>query len=157
MSRTWYGSLENRLEENRQLVDEIKIGDGMTKYSWSDRQAYEVVDVKDQKHVTVRMYDHKHVGDGIMDNEWELISNPANPTYDLVKRGKYWYTVQTCTSAELDKMDSIEDINKKMPWVLWFCNNGFDENVIRSKGVQTKYTRWNVSFGVADYYYDYSF
>lgn len=153
----YYGSYQNRIMENNHSVAEIEIGTGMTEYGYSDRHAYEVIAVDDQKHVTVRKLDHKHVGDGCMDNKWELISNPENPTYNMVKRGKYWYTAQTCTVAELDKMDAVEDINKKMRWGLWFCGNGFDEDVIRAKGSQTKYTRWNVSFGHAEYHYDYEF
>ena len=35
--------------------------------------------------------------------------------------------------------------------------DGFDLDVIRNKGKQSKYHRKNVSFGVAEYYYDYSF
>lgn len=30
MSRKWYGSLDNRVEENRQYCDEIKVGTGVT-------------------------------------------------------------------------------------------------------------------------------
>ena len=49
MSRKWYGSLNNRIEENRMFTDEIKVGTGVTKYSWSDRDAYEVVEVEDTR------------------------------------------------------------------------------------------------------------
>ena len=70
MSKVWYGSLNNRLEENRMFCEQIEVGTGMTEYHYSDRDAYEVVAVKDQKHVTVRKYDHRHVGDCAMDNNW---------------------------------------------------------------------------------------
>lgn len=91
MASKWYGSVNNRIEENRMFCDEIKVGTGMTEYLWSDRHAYEVVEVTDQKHIKVREYDHRYAGDGSMDNVWELISNPENPIREMVKWGKYWY------------------------------------------------------------------
>lgn len=144
-----YGSLNNRFEENKMYCDEIKVGTGMTEYGYSDRYPYEVIAVKDQKHVTVRKLDHKHVGDGCMDNNWELISNENNPTRELVKRGNYWYSTLTAT---LDMVES-DDMEVR----LWLALNGFNVEKIREKGSQTKYNRLNVSFGVADYYYDYEF
>lgn len=150
----WYGSLNNRVEENRQFVDEIKVGDGMTEYFWSDHHAYEVVEVKDQKHVLVREYDHKHIGDSY-ENKWELISNAENPITELVKRGKYWYSVVKCTVEEakeiLDGTDNIDDR-------LWACHNDFNlEEIVASGKTKTRYHKRNVSFGKAEYYYDYEF
>ena len=71
MARKWYGSIDNRLNENRQFCDKIEVGTGMTEYSWSDSHAYEVTRVKDQKHVWVREYDVKHVGEAFTNN-WLL-------------------------------------------------------------------------------------
>lgn len=145
-----YGSLQNRLEENRQFVEEIKVGTGMTEYQYSDRHPYEVIEVKDQKHVTVRMMDHKHIGNGCMNNNWELISNPENPEYDMVKRGNYWYSKSVCTREMIESStDPLVKLNVALA--------GFDYDTIMQKGSQTKYRKWNVSFGRADYYYDYSF
>ena len=112
MSRTWYGSLDNRLEENRQFCETIEVGTGMTEYLYSDRHPYEVVEVKDQKHVSVRGLDHKKVGDIPMDNNWELISNENNPVYQLSKRGKYWYWTVTVTS---DILEGLEEMGKLFP------------------------------------------
>ena len=148
--RKWYGSLSNRLEEDRMFCDEIRIGTGVTEYSYSDREAYEVIAVQDQKHVRVRQYDHRHVGNGCMDNMWELISNPDNPERDLVKIGDYWYWTRTITAEEIpENLDDITRINLVV--------SGWDLDKIRSKGKQTKRWRAKVSFSVADYYYDYSF
>lgn len=147
----WYGSLNNRIEEGRQFVEEIKVGTGMTKYGYSDRDAYEVTEVQDQKHVTVREYDHKHVGDGCMDNSWELVSNPENPEYELVKRGKFWYNPCTLTR------DDVEAAEGDWERMLRFALAGFDTEQVKAKGKQTKYFKWNVSFGTASYYYDYEF
>ena len=144
-----YGSLYNRFEENNQFCDEIKVGTGMTEYLYSDRHAYEVIAVKDQKHVTVREYDHKHVGNVPMDNSWELVSNENNGTLNMVKRGNYWYSEKVFTADMLDS-DSIET-------KLYLLHNAVNTDKLRAKGVVKKYYKMNVSFGVADYYYDYEF
>ena len=146
MSR-WYGNIMNRLEENHDRVDEITVGTGMTEYSWSDRHAYEVVAVKDQKHVSVRELGHKHKGEAFT-NDWELFSDETNPVRDMVKRGKYWYWTVTAT---------VDDLPQDDEGLLRVMLSGLDVDVIRTKGKQTKLTRANVSFGVADYYYDYEF
>ena len=147
----FYGSLSNRIEENHMYCDEIKVGTGVTEYFWSDRHAYEVVAVKDQKHVTVRALDHRHVGNGSMDNNWELVSNESNPTKELERRGDIWYWSSTLTA------DDVKGIDDDLHWKLRVALAGFDIDKIREKGKQTKRTRANVSFGVADYYYDYEF
>ena len=119
MARKWYGSVMNRLEENKQFGPEIYVGMGMTEYYWSDRHAYEVVEVEDQKHVSVRELGHRLKSDawnGSYSNDWARFSDESRPGRNLVKRAKYWY---------------------------W--------------GHVSSDTRANVSFGVARYYYDYSF
>lgn len=149
-----YGLLNNRLEENKQFCETITVGTGVTEYFYSDRQAYEVIAVKDQKHVTIRQYDHKHVGDGHMDNSWELVSNENNPSIELVKRGKYWYSVVEITPELAKTIYEGTDIDAK----LWACHNNFNLQEIIASGKNKKsYHRWNVSFGVADYHYDYEF
>lgn len=150
MSKVWYGNLTNRLEENRMFCDEIKVGTGMTEYSYSDRHPYEVVEVKDQKHVKVRQLDHRHIGNGEMDNNWELVSNENNSVRTLTKRGNYWYWTVVVTSDILDSIDKIET-------QLFLCHNNIEADKLKEKGKITRYHRANVSFGVADYYYDYEF
>lgn len=153
MSRVWYGSLQNRLEENKQFCETIQVGTGMTKYFYSDCDAYEVVEVSDQKHVKVREYDHELIGEAFT-NDWKLTSNPKNPITELVKRGKFWYVAVTLTPEEAKEIKENHDTES----LVWACNNGFIlDEIIESGKAKTKYHRWNVSFGVAQYYYDYSF
>ena len=151
----WYGSVNNRIDENRQFCNEIKVGTGMTEYFWSDRQAYEVVEVKDQKHVKVRRYDHKAIGEAYA-NDWELISNENNPVIDMTKRGKYWYRTVTVTADILDEMETADN-NRKFELSLFLAHNNIDPDKLRERGKVTKYHRVNVSFGKADYYYDFEF
>lgn len=151
MARKWYGSLNNRIEEGHQFCDEIKVGTGVTEYSWSDRRAFEVIEVYNQKHFRMREYDHRHVGDGCMDNNWELISNPENAEYEVVKRGDTWYYTNTITADDIK--DRADDMDLRLRVVL----AGFDWDKIMEKGKQTKRWKANISVGVASYYYDYEF
>lgn len=155
MSRKWYGSLNNRLEENRMFCEEITVGTGVTEYSYSDRHAYEVIEVKDQKHVKIREYEAiKKEGSGDYTNEWELVSNEKGPVFELVKRGNYWYSVVTITPEEAKKIYEGDDIQAK----IWACHNNFNLQEIIEKGKnKSKYWKMNLSFGKAEYYYDYEF
>lgn len=145
----WYGSVHNRLEENREFCDEIKIGTGVTEYLYSDRHPYEVIDVVDQKHVYIRELDHKLIGEPYS-NDWELISNENNTVYYLTKRGKYWYKTITVTDDILEPEISVETM-------LFLAHNDINEDDLRNRKKITRYHRINVSFGHAEYYYDYSF
>ena len=120
----WYGSVQNRIEENKMYTPEIKVGTGMTEYLWSDTHPYEVVEVKDQKHIKVREMGHKLVGEPFS-NDWEVFPDDERPVQAMQKRGNYWY----------------------------FVNEYKDED----GKTRRAYHRANVSFGVARYYYDYSF
>lgn len=151
MARVWYGNLTNRLEENKMFCEEIKVGTGMTEYFYSDRHPYEVVEVTDQKHIKVRALDHQHVGNGSMDNNWELISNENNAVRQMTKRGNYWYWTVTVKSEDFD-FDNLSIETR-----LWFCHQNILIDDLKAKGKITRYHKANVSFGHADYYYDYEF
>lgn len=117
----WYGNVINRLYEDKNFTNQIEVGTGMTEYLWSDRLAWEVIAVKDQRHVTVRELDAKCVG-GAYSNDWELSSNPNSRTKEMAMRKNRWY------------------------------------EIFRDKdGKIYHWERMRVSFGHADYYYDYSF
>lgn len=157
----WYGCINNRLEENQMYTKQIEVGTGMTEYLWSDRHPYEVTKVLDQKHVTVRGLDHKKADDTPFDNTWNLISNPNNPEMDLVKRGNYWYKAMTCTpefarqAIEEHENDTNGRGSEKL---LWIAMNGWDAREIAAgTKARTRYIKMNVSFGHAEYYYDYEF
>ena len=149
----WYGSVINRIEENKMYCEEIKVGTPMTEYFWSDRHAFEVVEVIDQKHVSVREFDVKHVGLP-MSNDWEYISNPENPVRKMEKRGKYWYFAHILTKDILKDYDDPEN-----GWriQMYLAQNGVSKEELEKRGTIRRYSRANVSFGVCDYYYDYEF
>lgn len=150
----WYGSLNNRLEENKMFVKEIKVGTGMTEYLYSDRIPYEVIEVEDQKHVKVRRMKHRRAPNAIdFSNDWELFSDENGYQMNLVKRGNYWYNKYTFTREMLTAGTEEEQIRAWNHVVM----NGGDPNKVLEKGKMDKYFRVNVSFGVAEYHYDYSF
>ena len=155
MSR-WYGSLDNRLEEGRMFCGKIEVGTGMTMYYWSDRHPYEVTKVFDQKHIMVRELDHKAAGEPYS-NEWKLISNPKNKEMELMFRNNSWKRVVRIPEGMTDKYELSEWLYKNAG-----CGNYLTEKelekVLSGKSL-TKYFKLDgsVSFGVAEYYYDYSF
>lgn len=149
----WYGSINNRIMEQGKDAEEITVGMGVTEFFWSDRHAYEVTQVIDQKHIFIRELKHVHVGDCHMDNNWELLPDPTRPEIELKKRGKYWYTFATVTQEEVEEIDAKNDVDM----MLWMCHWEFDRDTIKKNGKQTKYHKKNIKIGYADYYYDYEF
>ena len=85
--RTWYGSLQNRLLERGKSSEELYIGMGATELMYTDRHAYEVIAIKDNRHVTVRKLDARRTDyHGISEcQEYEYTSNQNNPTAELFK------------------------------------------------------------------------
>ena len=103
--------------EGERYTGPIVAGLGMTEFSGSDCYAYEVVEVKDQKHVTVRQLDHEmRPGALSYSNDWDLISDDSVKSRELVKYGDIWF---------------------------WKFGN--------------RRLKANVSFGRAEYYFDYEF
>jgi hypothetical protein len=150
------------MEENRMYCNEIKVGTGMTRYDYSDRHAYEVVKVEDQTHVFVREYDH--IADGpAMSNMWKLVSNEKNPVIELQFRNGVWYQVLSYTKQKwLERAE--KDNSFKTPEVAYnyykFMSGLTEkqlEKVEQGKTVKAYRKFGNVSFGKADYHFDYEF
>jgi hypothetical protein len=157
-----YGSLNNRMEENKMYCSEIKVGTGMTRYDYTDRHAYEVVKVIDQTNVFVREYDH--IADGpAMSNMWKLVPNEKNPVIELKLKNGVWYRVLSYTKeAWLER--AAKDNSFKTPEAAYnyykFISGLTEkqlEKVENGKTVKTLRKFGNVSFGVADYHFDYEF
>lgn len=157
-----YGSVNNRLVEGKNFVDEIKVGDGVTMYYWSDRKAYEITKVVDQKHFFMRQYDVKHIGVAF-ENKWQLISNPENPEIEVVFRNNAWKSVRRFKKEEVEKhVDNMTDCNSReanYSLFKYYNNLSFkDMEKIESGKELVKYYKMEpISIGVADYYYDYEF
>ena len=167
MSKKVYGSLNNRVDENKMFCEKIEVGTGMTKYLWSDREAYEVVRVINQKHIFVRQYDHRGIGQP-MSNTWELISNEQNPLIEMKFRYGYWYEVSRCKyeNAHNKALQMVHDGTCKtyqsaLNYVLYLNNVNFkteqEVEAFKNGKEHINYNKVNVSFGIADYYFDYEF
>lgn len=77
MGAIWYGSLNNRISERAKNPVPV-VGMGATEYCWSDRHAYEIIEVKDARHITVRAYDCRRTDNNGMSEcqDYEYVSNP---------------------------------------------------------------------------------
>lgn len=141
-----YGNLINRMEENMKGL-KPEIGLGVTEYMYSDRNAYEITEVQDDKHFKMRKYNVKHNGN-YGDQNWELISDENNTTYDMVYRYNKWYQRIAYTKESLErtmKEDGVVLLDKKT----------FDKAM--KDGVAYKYIEKKIVIGKADYYYDFEF
>lgn len=87
----WYGSLQNRVQENCRYP-KPEIGMGATEMLWSDRNAYEVIEIKDDRHITVRRLKCKLVSEYFTDcQEYEYEHDPNGITANLflTKKGQW--------------------------------------------------------------------
>ena len=141
-----YGNVINRIQEEA-MSKTPEVGMGVTEYLWSDRNAYEIIEVINDKHFIMRRYTAKHIGEYGSQN-WELISDEDNATLDMVYRYGSWYSRITYTK------ESVERTIKNDGYIL------LDEKTINKAikdGVAYKYNKMNIVIGVADYYYDFEF
>ena len=141
-----YGNLMNRMEENMK-GEKPEVGLGVTEYLYSDRNAYEIVEVENDKHFKMRRYQVKHNG-SYGSQDWELISDESKPLYDMVFRYNKWYERIAYTK------ESLERTLKEDGFVL-LDDKTF--NKAMKDGVAYKYLEMNIVIGKADYYYDYEF
>lgn len=166
----WYGSVNNRCEEGHKYCKTIEVGTGMTEYLWSDRHPYEVTRVISQEHVFVRPMDHERIDKNGMSEcqEYKYISNPSYNEIELKKYRGNWCIVHSFNKEKI--LNEVEEFFKSDKN---FCRTKEKEFEFRiSKANFTpkqrqdfengkticKYHMWkNISFGVMEYYYDFSF
>ena len=160
-----YGSLNNRFEEGQQFVKEIKVGDGVTEYGYTDRYAYEVVEVIDQNNIVIRKVDTRRIDNNGMSDcqEYEYISNKKNPTERLTRRNNVWFKVIEYSKERfLERANKIQDDfkNEEVAYNYIRCMAGLTENQykkIDEGKVVKKYVKKNISVGIMQEYFDYSF
>ena len=94
----WYGSLNNRLLEHSK-GNKPEVGMGVTQTLWSDRHAFEVIEVKDDRHITVRQLTAKRVDKNGMSEcqDYEFTSDERNPKYRLYKTKKGRWVIRVGT------------------------------------------------------------
>ena len=163
-----YGSLQNRLEEGKNFIGEIKVGTGVTEYGYSDRHPYEVVEVKDQKHIIIRAMDYIRVdNNGLSDAQsYKYISNENNLTYELVLRNNAWYRVIEYTKKDWEKtakrmfevdmaFKTYESAYRYVRGMSGLTDKQYEK--VDNGGVVKKYSKMNISIGVMEKYFDYTF
>jgi hypothetical protein len=147
-----YGSIINRLEENKNYTGgEIKVGDYATMYYWSDRHAYEVVEVKDQQHISIRQLRAIRTDKNGMSEsqQYRYESDIEKPIEELQLTKWGWKRVWRYNKEVYDT------VMERDGYVLW--DKDIVEKVLQGKEVKRLSKKINISFGVADEYYDYSF
>lgn len=159
-----YGSLDNRLEEGKQYCEVIEVGTGVTEYGWSDRKPYEVTRVINQKHVFIRPMNYKRIdNNGMSDSQdYEYISNPEGKEIEVEKRGSVWYEVKKFSKSMWEEK-AKNDKCFKTTQVAYNYYKGMaglteKQNEAIEQGKEVKrYKKMDISFGVMERYYDYSF
>lgn len=166
-----YGSLNNRFDENRYFNgthNNIKVGTPCTVYHYTDRDAYEVVEVIDQGHLFIRELKAIRTDDnGMSDAQtYRYESVPTNPTEEIKLTKHGWkrverYTLEgfrkSCENMRDDcKSEAAATELAKYFWRMNLTENQFNK-VLAGKDVIKTQNEINISFGIADKYYDYSF
>ena len=162
-----YGSLNNRFEEGQQYVSEIKVGDGVTEYGYTDRYAYEVIEVINQNNIVIRKVDANRIDNNGMSDcqNYEYKSNPNNRKIKLTKRNNVWFEV--CEYSKEKLLKGAEEIKKDfkdndahkaylyLKWMLHLTEKQYLN--LEAGKIINKYKKMNISVGVMNEYFDYSF
>ena len=162
MSKQWYGNLTNRLEEGKNYTGrEIRVGDDITMYSYSDRDCYYVTAVESQKRIKVKRYyvcvDRSKPG-GMGHQDWMYFKD---------RREFHAYIhVEGWTDEDYAQYDREETwVFRYNKWMLEhtyteenYCTER-EKKSLEKNGFYKRYfdLSGKVSFGVRDYYYDWEF
>lgn len=165
-----YGSLNNRLDENKKYCKEIKVGTYATKYYYTDRRAYEVVEVINQEHIKIRRLNAIRIDNNGMSDcqDYRFESDLNNPIEELKVVRNKWNEVITYAPIEVLKERAKENFKHEartekniMNMVRWYCKEMTAKQWEKYlAGQDIKVNRkldCGISFGVADEYYDYCF
>lgn len=165
------GSLTNRLEENcyfNGTYNNINKGTHCTVYYYTDRHAYEVVDVIDQSHLFIRQLKAIRTDNfGMSDAQnYRYESNPTAKAEEIKLTKKGWIRVSRYNLEGFKKC--IENLKQdcKTPeaaerlaehfWRMELTEKQF-QSVLDGKEITKNQGKVSISFGIADEYYDYSF
>lgn len=158
----WYGNLNNRLEEGQNFTGrEIRVGDDITEYLWSDRRCYYVSEVESQKRIKVKPYyvcADKSKAYGMGHQDWLYFK-------DMREFDKYCNISRK--EEEYDTIDHTETwVFRYNKWMkefkvtdVHFCETDREWKQFNEKGYFITYgsLTGKVSFGVRDYYHDWEF
>ena len=157
------GSLFNHLMSHNETVP--KVGEGATELLYSDRHAYEVLEVDDKKKTAVlQRYNPKRIdGLGMSDSQaYEYKEFQSEPFTIYYKWGS-WKTKHRTVAFTKEARKKYGDFGPAIHEVYketggQYNNNARIDTVI--DGLTEEHTEWhnfNVIFGVKREYYDFSF
>jgi hypothetical protein len=107
-----YGCINNRLEEGHKWVEEIKVGTLLTQYLWSDRHAFEVTQVINQKHIFIRRLKAiRNDKNGMSDSqEYTFKQDLTNKEIELIFRYNKWQSVTRYNIQTMNKRAAIQKL-----------------------------------------------
>jgi hypothetical protein len=122
------GGFINQMMGNN--ATEPKLGEGATILMYSDREAYEVIDVSEcGSKCTLREMEATFVGSGYGDEKYEYNSNPNNYTIDLEWNEKKGCWGKVTYSIEIIKA-LVNKYHKKYGW-------GWVDELLKDFGIQS--------------------
>lgn len=99
-NKKWYGSVHNRLMESVNPI-KVEVGMGITKLQWSDRSAYTIVKIVNDKKIIVQRDEVKRIDkNGMSDcQEYEYIQNTKAPLVEvhLLRDGRWHFGTRLST------------------------------------------------------------
>ena len=154
----FYGSLQNRMAEGK-TYGEIKVGVGVTEMCYTDRHAYEIVEVIDEKHILIRRCKATRIDNNGMSEcqEYKYELEPYKETLitEELKADTDRLLLMKCQNPKLyEKVmngkigDKIGDNNIK----LTLTKNGWKQRYANGKWNCNRFT-----VGIKEEYFDYSF
>lgn len=165
------GSLTNRLEENcyfNGTFNNIQVGTHCTVYLYTDRHAYEVIEVKSQEHLVIRQLKAIRTDNfGMSDAQnYRYESNPTAKPQEIKLTKNGWRFVSTFNIDGYRKcIENLRGDCRSEESTIKLANFYYRQNltekqfasVLAGKEVTKLQSKVNISFGIADEYYDYSF
>ena len=165
----WYGSIDNRLEEGKNYTGrEIRVGDDITEYLWSDRRCYYVTAVESQKRIKVKPYHvcaDKSKPGGMGHQDWLYFKTlrerddylgwgrDSDEYYEINDREETWVFRYNKWMREWTVREDGDNFLGRE-----FCTEK-ELASLDKKGYYNSYSNLTgkISFGVRDYYYDWEF
>lgn len=147
------GSFQNWLMGNNNTLPEV--GKGATVLSWTDRHAYEVISVSDdKKRVTIKQYISERTGGNGMSECQTYKYEKLNPIAEIIvwKWGAWREELERLEVLDWNKFEQIYSSSDKRDRALTKMKE-IDGVTKRKK----EYRKINIIFGVKDEHYDYSF
>lgn len=156
------GNLVNRLMENKPFT-KIEVGTDITMYHYSDRTCYHVTDIFDDKHIFVKRYivcaDHD-IGSDWGHQNWLYFKTLFEEVEYLKAHG---IDREYNPEHEPREEEWVYRYNKWMRKITLTKDDGNitnrERNSLKKKGYYNRYSSIaeGISFGVRNYYYDWSF